>query len=499
MRQSPNARLLVTVACVGTVAFEYHPDHTTCEGAEIAISSMEALDSWPLDKPLRCLWSTGVIASPHVNGKFDHAVASCHIAEFLSKLHHPEELRAIKLYMQDFHAPCFDKYINDHKMFFPKLQILHLVTTMQSRGANGDVWTTSTRMTNIMQLRELVVTSFALHQEDLLRFPVMHHLEVFGLEIDIVYPDGPAFLQLMMKRAPNVLNVHLGGALIGAYGGTNKMAMDIKTLWERCPADVGSGVTTLSLNSNKLHVKGLFEIGHVLKALPSLRKLSMGRFMMLGAEPMESFTKVVENMNHPLPHFHFHIHDQCSYTYKGSVLYTRCLDGLSTMLTALPDLSEITTNYNDPELQLGEDFEELIDDSIEIHTFKAKEHIYEWGAHPPDLHPPIEEHLTDATTELRAPEERAMNLTELRAHKNATRGRSMNLPPKPEKQGWHISFEERVKAEMDKPWLADLKHTEKVQEFHSDPIDRRETAHNSIKHGESPIYHRPGLFAAGEL
>jgi hypothetical protein len=351
-----------------------------------------------------------------------------------------------------------------------------------------------------VQLRELVITTVSLHQEDLIQFPVLHHLDVFGLEVDLVYPDGMSLLELMLERAPNVLHVHIGGALINAFGKPNAVSMDVKSLWERCPKDVGSGVTTLSLNSNKLHVRGLYEIAYVLKALPSLRKFMMGRFMMLGAEPMESFARELEHIGHPMPHFHFHIHDQCSYTYKGSKLYTRCLDGLSAMLTALPDLTDITTNYNDPGLQLGEDFEELIDDSIRVHSFKTKEHLYEWGAFiPPDLHPPIEEHLTDVVMELRPPEEGVMNLTELHAHKNATRGRSMNMPPRPEKKDWHVKFEERIAKELDQPWLADMKHTEKVQEFHSDPLERRETARKAVMHGESPVYHRPGVFNSGEL
>jgi hypothetical protein len=356
-------------------------------------------------------------------------------------------------------------------------------------------------MTNIVQLRELVLTTWSMHADNLQKFPMLHHLDVFGLEVDIIYPDGPSLLQLMLKRAPNVLNVHLGGALIAASGTDNVHAQhfDVKTLWERCPDDVGSGLTTLSMNSNKLHVRGLHEIGHVLKCLPSLRSLMMGRMMMLGAGPLEEFAKVLEHLGHPLPHLHFHIHDQCSYTYKGSALYTRCIDGLQNVITALPDLSEITTNYDDPKLQLGEDFLEIIDDGIIINSFKAKEHLYEWGSHPPDLHPPIEEHLWDVQTEIKAPEEAVMSLKELHDHKNSTRGRTMNLPKRPKKEDWHHHFEMRIEEQVDKPWLADFQHTEKVQEFHSDPIDRHDDALKAMRHGESPIYHRPAVFNQGEL
>lgn len=487
---STAALVIWSLSRFAVLGFEVHPDHHTCEDHEIAITEDADLENWDHSKPLRCLWSPGYIQSPYVNGKDDWEHASCLIADFLSKLKFPEELRALKLYMNDIWVPCFAQYLESGKMHFPNLQILHMSAAMRNRVHHGDVWLLAQRMTNFAGLRELVISTYHLHPTFIEEAPNLHHLDVFGLEADKVYPDGPSLILQMLQKAPNVLNVHVGGGLVSPLTDDKRQEFSMKQIWQRCPADVCAGVTTLSLNSNKLAVIWQSEIAWIVKALPSLRTFWLGPQHRFLAEDSTHFANKLIDIAHPLPHFKFHLNDGCGYKYKGTKLYDKCVDGIAKMLTALPDLTDVTVNYDHGDIRMGEDFLELVDDGITVHnyTYAPQMHIFEWGGGPPHLYSPIEEHLSDVETEIRAPDAAVLSIKELHEHKSNAAGRSSNIPqPKP-KQEWQHKMEARVADEMDKPWLHDAKHAATLQEFHGDGLDHRERVRKATMHGEQVHY-----------
>lgn len=426
LQRAAATRLVWLLALPGLLAFEYHPDHATCEGGDLEITGPSGIDEWPRDKPLKCLWTDGRVMTPHVGGSPDREKASCHIADFLAELHFPEELRAIKLYMEDLYAPCFEKYQDHHqRLYFPKLQVLHLASL--NLNDNGHIWAVARKMAPWVNLRELVITTGRITKDDLVTIPEMHHLDVFGLEAADVHPEAPGLVLLMLQKAPNLVNLHIGGQMRPPEHPHRNMAA--KTVWQRCPKEVCSGLTTLSINTAMIHVIDPTELAELLIHLPSLRSYMLGPANSIGPGLAEKLAEKLVEVNHPLPHFTFHMWDPlCGETQKNREY---CLAAAHALIQSLPDLARLGCNHNSSTLQLP--LEEELDDSIELHDV-YKDHIAMWGSGAPDLHPPIEETLEDVSLHIAKPQELEGALARERPHPGPTDGKSgasMNLPPPP--------------------------------------------------------------------
>jgi len=430
-------RIGCVAAALSTLAlhahgFEEHPDHTTCEGAELAINTHDDLANWPRDKPLRCLWTNGRIASPILNGKRDMEHVSCSIADFLAELHYPEELRALKIYAQDLWAPCFEKHLNDHnRFFFPKLQILHF--NSKEMHAHGDWFNMSQKFASIRNLREWVVSNNRLWVKDFRALPIMHHLEKWGMDAEDIEAEPQVYFQIMLEKAPNILSVHMGGHM--RPPNHPHMNLAAKKAHERCPSDACAGLTTLSLNTPRFifTTEKHDELRDLLHMLPSLRTLRLGQGCSMGWMEFRQAARELVGVAHPLPHLGFHFLDPSC---NAARLRDKCWEGALEFVEAFPDVSEVQSNALSTGLNFSE-FVEGLDDSIK-HTYAHKDGVYQFGGGPPDLHPPIEETLDDVITEIGMPtvDSQSYIVQEKQAHREPkkTGGKiSMNMYPPPKK------------------------------------------------------------------
>merc|ERR1740138_1074309 len=131
---------------------------------------------------------------------------------------------------------------------------------------------------------------------------------------------------------------------------------------------------------------------------------------------MEHFARKMVTHNHPLPHLHFHIWEQCNWPQEK----IKCIDAVHDFITSFPDLTDLTLNHNEPGLMMEHEIREILDESIIMHN-SSNDLPALWGAHPPDLHPPIEEHLSDVHTGIAAPDLAG-------AHKLLTEGHAPDHP-----------------------------------------------------------------------